>query len=169
MKRTLSLIILVVVAYVVEQKTGISLFDASKNSSSNSKNQSESQSNKSAPPLTQAPPKTKNSGYSVQSAYYDHKSDVQIQEKGIVVKLLSDDLTGSRHQRFILKFDKLSVLVAHNIDLAPRIDGLKTGDTVEFYGEYEWNEKGGIVHWTHKDPAGWHEGGWLRHKGKTYQ
>ncbi|MCQ8888523.1 DUF3465 domain-containing protein [Pseudoalteromonas carrageenovora] len=26
-----------------------------------------------------------------------------------------------------------------------------------------------VVHWTHKDPNGYHVGGWLKHKGKIYQ
>jgi hypothetical protein len=32
-----------------------------------------------------------------------------------------------------------------------------------------WNEKGGVVHWTHRDPGGRHMAGWLAHNGKTYQ
>jgi Protein of unknown function (DUF3465) len=61
------------------------------------------------------------------------------------------------------------VLVAHNIDLAPKINRLRTRDTVEFYGEYEWNSKGGVIHWTHHDPGGQHIDGWLKHDSKTYQ
>ena len=87
-----------------------------------------------------------------------------------MIRLLPDDNDGSRHQKFIVRLDSgNTILIAHNIDLAPRIDRLRRGDRIEFYGEYEWNDRGGVVHWTHDDPAGRHEDGWLRHKGKTYQ
>ena len=104
------------------------------------------------------------------AAYDGQRSNVQVRGSGAVSRLLPDDNDGSRHQRFILKLDSgLTVLVAHNVDLAPRIDSLQEGDEVEYYGEYEWNGKGGVVHWTHHDPRGSHVGGWLKHKGRTYQ
>lgn len=103
-------------------------------------------------------------------AYSRQQSNVQVQGSGVVVKVLRDDLKGSRHQKFILKIaGGPSVLVAHNIDLAPRIDGLRAGDSVEFYGEYEWNAKGGVVHWTHRDPGRRHVDGWLKHDGRTFE
>ena len=89
---------------------------------------------------------------------------------GIVIRILSDDTQGSQHQRFILKLASgKTLLIAHNIDLAPRINSLREGDSVEFYGEYEWNSKGGVLHWTHHDPRGRHENGWLKHDSSTYQ
>jgi hypothetical protein len=87
-----------------------------------------------------------------------------------VVRILSDDSDGGRHQRFILELDSgQTLLIAHNIDVAPRIPSLIEGDPVEFNGVYEWNDEGGVIHWTHHDPKGVHEAGWLKHKGAVYQ
>jgi hypothetical protein len=113
---------------------------------------------------------SQSSDSTLQNAYKNRQSDLQVQGEGVVIKLLRDDLRGSRHQKFILKLSTgQTLLVSHNIDLAPRINRLKTGDTVEFHGEYEWNSKGGVIHWTHHDPDGRHIGGWLKHKDKTYK
>jgi len=94
----------------------------------------------------------------------------QAQGSGTVVRILSDDNDGSRHQRFIIRLASgRTLLIAHNIDLAPRIGGIREGDTVEFFGEFASNDKGGVIHWTHRDPQGRHPDGWLRHRGRTYQ
>ena len=98
------------------------------------------------------------------------RSGQQVKGSGRVVRILADDNDGSRHQRFILEMSPgQTLLVAHNIDLAPRISSLSTGDTVEFYGEYETNPQGGVIHWTHHDPQGRHVAGWLEHRGRRYQ
>jgi hypothetical protein len=104
------------------------------------------------------------------SAFQKRQSNLQIEGQGTVSKILPDDLDGSRHQRFLIRLGSgQTLLVAHNIDLAPRIDALREGDKVTFYGEYEWNAKGGVIHWTHHDPAGRHADGWIRHGGQTYR
>ncbi len=104
------------------------------------------------------------------NAFNERLSGVQAEGNGTVIKILSDDNEGSRHQRFILKLQSgQTLLIAHNIDLAPRLSNLREGDTVAFNGEYEWNSKGGVIHWTHHDPNGYHEAGWLKHNGQTYQ
>ncbi|WP_241856146.1 DUF3465 domain-containing protein [Sulfurimonas lithotrophica] len=89
---------------------------------------------------------------------------------GTVIRLLSDDNKGSRHQRFIIKEPSgRTLLIAHNIDLAPKIHSLQKGDLIDFCGEYENNAKGGVVHWTHHDPQKRHSDGWLEYNGKRYQ
>ncbi|HEY8225521.1 MAG TPA: DUF3465 domain-containing protein [Pyrinomonadaceae bacterium] len=103
-------------------------------------------------------------------AFKTRTSNVQVEGEGIVTRILADDLDGSRHQRFIVRLTSgQTVLIAHNIDLAPRIATLAEGDSIGFYGEYVWNAQGGKVHWTHHDPGGKHVAGWLKHKGQTYQ
>lgn len=103
-------------------------------------------------------------------AFKTHRSDFQVQVQAKVIKVLSDDNNGSRHQRFIAKLSSgQTLMVAHNIDLAPRVDDLQEGDDIELYGEYEWSEKGGALHWTHRDPARRHVSGWIKHAGKLYQ
>jgi hypothetical protein len=117
-----------------------------------------------------ASPAAADSDAILDAAFRDRQNDLQVLGRGTVVHILPDDNNGSRHQRFLLETGSgLTLLVAHNIDLAPRIPQLRRGDDVAFYGEYEWNEKGGVIHWTHHDPGGRHVGGWLEHEGERYE
>jgi hypothetical protein len=103
-------------------------------------------------------------------AYEDRAADLPVEGQGMVARMLADDDEGSRHQRFIVRLDSgQSLLGAHNIDVAPRVDDLGVGDNVAFKGVYEWSEQGGTIHWTHHDPDGEHAAGWLRHGAKMYQ
>ncbi len=102
--------------------------------------------------------------------YAAKMSNAQVEDIGVVAKILADDKRGSQHQKFLVKIATgQTLLFAHNIDLAPRISDIKIGDTIQFRGEYEYNPKGGIVHWTHHDPQGKHFAGWLKHNGKIYE
>ena len=104
------------------------------------------------------------------ASYVDWQAGDQVRGSGTVTRVLSDDNDGSRHQRFIVEVSPgRTVLIAHNIDLAPRVASIRVGDTVSFYGEYEWNERGGVIHWTHHDPRGSHVGGWIEHQGRRYE
>jgi len=98
------------------------------------------------------------------------RSDVLVEGQGTVARVLSDDRRGSKHQRLLVRLASgHSVLISHNIDLAPRVENITPGDSIAFRGEYAWNDKGGVVHWTHHDPDGRHPGGWLKHDGQTYR
>lgn len=109
------------------------------------------------------------SNAAIEQAYARKLSDVQVMGTGSVIKLLADDNQGSRHQKFLVRINsEQTLLFAHNIDLAPRVP-IKTGDEVSFYGEYVYNPKGGIIHWTHHAPQGDHEAGWIMLNGQKYQ
>lgn len=89
---------------------------------------------------------------------------------GTVYRLLPDDREGIPHQKFLIRTsDGDSLMVVHNIKLAPRIDDICVGDSVEYCGEFVDNDKGGLVHWTHHDPDGDRLGGWLIHGGRIYK
>jgi hypothetical protein len=106
----------------------------------------------------------------IQQAFDSHTPHAQVQSTGQIIKLLSDDNDGTRHQRFIIRLNNgLTLLIAHNIDIAPKIPNLTVGDMIAFNGQYEWNDKGGVVHWTHHDPKGQHVAGWLNYQGHQYQ
>ena len=103
-------------------------------------------------------------------AFEQHTNNLQVEGQGVIKRTLPDDNDGSRHQRFILELSSgQTLLIAHNLDVAPRLPGLRKEDKVAFRGEYEWTPEGGIIHWTHHDPGGRLPGGWLKHKGKTYR
>jgi hypothetical protein len=106
----------------------------------------------------------------IADAFAAHSSGVSVSGGGTVARVLPDDTSGDRHQRFILRLASgQTVLIAHNIDIAPRVEGLAVGDAIEFSGQFEFNDEGGTVHWTHHDPSGNHPAGWLRVDGSVYQ
>jgi len=93
---------------------------------------------------------------------------VEVTVDARVYKLLPDDTDGRPHQRFLLLLNNgTTVLVAHNTSLAPRVP-LREGDLVRVHGEYIYNNKGGVLHFTHHS-TGSHEAGWIEHNGQRYQ
>lgn len=106
----------------------------------------------------------------VETAFQEERSGVWVEATGIVERLLPEDTRGARHQRFILRLTPdRTVLVSHNVDLAPPVPGLEPGDRVRFRGRYEWNPQGGVIHWTHHDPEGLVPGGWLEVESRRFR
>jgi len=92
-----------------------------------------------------------------------------IEVRGFVKRLLSNDNDGSRHQRFILDIGAgRTLLIAHNIDLAEPVP-IGIGDRVHVRGMYEWNDLGGLMHWTHHDPLGVEDGGYVRYRRNVFR
>nr|WP_286009683.1 DUF3465 domain-containing protein [Salinicola sp. S1-1-2] len=106
----------------------------------------------------------------LQTAFETRQEGFWVEASAQVVQLLPDDREGSRHQRLIVALDSgQTLLIAHNIDLAPRVPELSRGDEIRFRGEYVWNARGGVIHWTHHDPDGRYPGGWLSFQGRRYR
>ena len=120
------------------------------------------------PRATPAPSLSDNAA--IARAFANHARDIRVDGSGSVSRVLSDDNQGERHQRFLVLLPTgQSILIVHNIDIAPRVDNLRVGDEIEFEGEYVWSERGGLVHWTHHDPSRRHKPGWVKHAGHVYQ
>ncbi|MCC6696706.1 MAG: DUF3465 domain-containing protein [Candidatus Hydrogenedentes bacterium] len=106
----------------------------------------------------------------IAQASAERRSGVPVSATGTVTRILPDDLNPPRHQKFLVGLSNgQTVLISHNIDLAPRINVLQLNTPIAFKGDFEWNEKGGVVHWTHHDPDGSHEAGWINYGGQYYQ
>jgi hypothetical protein len=98
----------------------------------------------------------------------DTNTATVVESSGTIVKLLPDDTEGDRHQRLLVRISTGdTVLIAHNIDIASRINA-REGDSIRFKGEYIWNDRGGVVHWTHRDPRHRHPDGWVEVNRKRF-
>jgi hypothetical protein len=110
------------------------------------------------------------SGDEAARAFAAKASGRMIAVQATVDRLLPDDRQGAPHQRFVVRTASgQTLLVAHNIELGQRLDGLRPGDTVSIFGEYIWNIQGGLLHWTHRDPGGQHPAGFIEWQGRRYQ
>ena len=109
----------------------------------------------------------------IKQAFDAQKSKHQVKGCGTIIKALPDDNEGSRHQKILVELTgvtpKQTLLLVHNIDIAQRVAEVERGQTLSFYGEYIYNDKGGLVHWTHHDPAARHQGGWIESGGVRYE
>lgn len=171
-------VLLVVVVIAAKLIFGIDLLESSDTQTPSS--QSQPAATVLEPPKQSSPPETQrdeqevsqdNSNEDAIRLLIDNEisGEMVLFENAEIVKLLPDDDDGSRHQRLLLKLETGgTVLVAHNIDLANRVPA-DEGDRITVYGQYEWNDRGGVLHWTHHAPRNNREGGWIEFDGKRYQ
>jgi len=107
----------------------------------------------------------------VQRDYAERRSTVEVTAQGVVTTVLADDAGPSgRHQRFIIRLAGASqtVLIENNVTVGQRVP-VAPNDDVTVHGEYIWNDQGGLIHYTHHDPAPGHESGWIDRNGVRYQ
>ena len=104
------------------------------------------------------------------SDFHNHRSNVEVTADGTIVRLLADRSSSTGvHEQFIVKLSSgdLTVEVEHNISIGARAP-VQEGDHVVVHGEYIWNGQGGLIHFTHHDPQGTHQNGYIVDNGKTY-
>ncbi len=105
----------------------------------------------------------------VQQAQANHAIKQMVTITTRVKRMLPEDRKGRAHEKFLLGLqDGSTVLVAHSIDSAPYVP-VQPGDIVTIHGEYIWNAKGGLIHWTHHTDSPRHEGCWIDFNGQRYQ
>jgi Protein of unknown function (DUF3465) len=105
------------------------------------------------------------------AAYVAGRSHVEVVADGRVTRLLG--LQAGRvspHEGFLLRLASgcnLIVRVEANTDFTGSFP-LAVGQSVVVKGEYEYYPLGGVIHWTHRDPRGRHEGGYIETGGQVY-
>ena len=109
----------------------------------------------------------------VYDAWRAQRSSVEVTASGSVARIFGTRLGRSgEHEGFLLHLrgpggHGLTVRVEDNVDITGPIP-LQTGDDVEVRGEYIFDPRGGIVHYTHHDPRGHHSSGYVKVRDRLY-
>jgi hypothetical protein len=110
----------------------------------------------------------------VYDAWLAHHSGVEVTATGSVARMLGTRTGPSgTHEGFLLHLRGaagrgLTVRVEDNTDLTGPVP-LSEGESVEVRGEYVYDPRGGLIHYTHLDPRGRHAAGHILANGKVYQ
>ena len=106
------------------------------------------------------------------AAYGAGRSHVEVVADGTVTRVLGiAQGRTSPHEGFLMRLASgcsVVVRVEANTDFTGPIP-LGVGDRVAVKGEYEYYPIGGVIHWTHRDPRGRHEGGYIEVAGRQYE
>ena len=103
----------------------------------------------------------------VLDAQSKQQSKVHVTFEAVVYKLLPDDTQGIPHQKFLLRLsNNTTVLIAHNTNLGSYLN-IQPGDVVDVSGEYIWNKKGGLVHYTHPSTSRYKQDGYIKVRSRV--
>ena len=94
---------------------------------------------------------------------------VEVRDSGVVVRVLGmRNSYSGLHEGFIVRFSSRggTHLVEDNADITGPIP-LRRGDAISMQGQLECNDR--VIHWTHRDPRGRHQAGYIIVNGNTYQ
>lgn len=88
----------------------------------------------------------------------------------VVVKLLPDDNSGLRHQKWMVRLSSGATMQAvYNSDMenCERVP-LKVGDVVSMGGQFVYTNEGPMLHWLHYDPRRSRPDGFVEVGGQFY-
>ncbi|MDX1460405.1 MAG: DUF3465 domain-containing protein [Xanthomonadales bacterium] len=104
----------------------------------------------------------------VLNAYKQRRSNLIVEVEGRVLSELVQLKDDALYQRFRVELENNHPLeVWHNIDVSMPVP-VSANAWVRMRGEYDWTPQGGKLHWTHRDPEGRREGGWIEVGGDRY-
>lgn len=119
-----------------------------------------------------APPASDGNG-AVYDAWRSQQSRVEVTANGVVARDLGTRVGRSgAHEGFLLHLSGasgrgLTVRVEANVDFTGPLP-VAAGEPVVVRGEYEFDSRGGVIHWTHHDPRGRHPDGYIEIQNKRY-
>lgn len=106
-------------------------------------------------------------------AWRTQRSHVEVTASGVVARDLGTR-SGIRspHEGFLLHLSGasgrgLTVRVEANVDFTGPLP-IIAGAPVVVRGEYEFDARGGVIHYTHRDPRGRHPDGYIELQNKRY-
>jgi len=106
------------------------------------------------------------------SLYASGRSGVEVIGQGTVLAVIGTHAGPSgEHEGFLVKLERqcdLLLRIEANVGITGSIP-LHEGETVTVKGQFEDDPTGGMIHWTHHDPAGRHVAGYVIAGGKIYQ
>ncbi|HET9030097.1 MAG TPA: DUF3465 domain-containing protein [Candidatus Aquilonibacter sp.] len=105
-------------------------------------------------------------------AYGGQLTNGEVVADGTVRQILGERRGRSGdHEGYLIQLGgdcDLVLKVETNTDITGPIP-LRPGERVVVKGVYIYNPMGGLIHWTHHDPGGRHEGGFVKAGGLLYQ
>ncbi len=120
-----------------------------------------------------APTDTSSNG-AVYDAWRFHRSRVEVTANGAIARIFgAREGPSGTHLGFLLHLagsegHGLTVRVEDNLDLTGPIP-LDEGEAAIVRGEYIYDSRGGLIHYTHRDPRGRHDAGYVQAGGRIYQ
>ncbi len=76
--------------------------------------------------------------------------------------------TKAEHEYFHVVCQGQRLEVVQNLNCSPNVP-VQPGDAIELHGELvPHGSHGALMHWTHHDPSGRHEDGWVLDHGQRY-